>query len=119
MAKNSTYPSSIKALLKSQNCKCSICGNNFNDSDQFEIDHIIPRVMGGGDQVENLQLIHKTCHIVKTRSDVENYKSSLDFKALQRLQAPEASTESKVSKSKHPPSIIIHNSPTKEIYGSE
>ena len=119
LAKNSTYPPSIKALLKSQNCKCGICGNNFNDSDQFEIDHIIPKVMGGSDQVENLQLIHKTCHIVKIRSDVENYKSSLDFKALQRLLAPKDSNESKISKSKHPPSIV-HDIPTsEEIYGSE
>jgi hypothetical protein len=49
---------------------------------------------------------------------VENYKSSLDSKALQRLLAPKDSTD-KISKSKHPPSIV-HDIPTsEEIYGSE
>lgn len=69
MAKHSNYPESIKFLLKRQKTRCKICQKTFAESDRLEIDHIIPKSWGGSDKYENLQLIHKACHIQKTRTD--------------------------------------------------
>lgn len=67
LAKYSTYPESIKFLLKRQKYQCAHCGSKFNETDRMEIDHLIPRRMGGGDQYENLNLIHRTCHVIASR----------------------------------------------------
>lgn len=93
LLKHSTYPSSIKDLLRRQKCKCAVCNTDFIDSDRMEIDHIIPKRMGGGDQIYNLNLVHKTCHIVKTREDIELYKDGLSAAELRRLLAPRINKE--------------------------
>ena len=38
----------------------------------MEIDHIIPKSQGGIDSYTNLQLLHKTCHLNKTKVDMKN-----------------------------------------------
>ena len=57
-------------LLKRQKNLCLWCGIHFQPDDVVEVDHIIPRRSGGKDVYENLQLLHKYCHIAKRRSDV-------------------------------------------------
>lgn len=71
MAKYSPFSSSIRYLFKVQQGKCTLCGGTFTmlDTADWEIDHIIPRSEGGSGSYSNLQLVHKTCHIQKTRSD--------------------------------------------------
>jgi RNA-directed DNA polymerase len=39
------------------------------DKDLLEIDHIIPRSKGGKDEFNNLQLLHRHCHDVKSAND--------------------------------------------------
>lgn len=56
-------------LLKRQKGKCNHCGLFFRDGDIWEIDHYIPRSKGGKDEYNNLQLLHKHCHDVKTAED--------------------------------------------------
>jgi 5-methylcytosine-specific restriction endonuclease McrA len=36
------------------------------DGDRLEIDHIIPRHLGGDNRLMNLQLLHRHCHDQKT-----------------------------------------------------
>ena len=74
MAKYSPFPSSIRHLLKVQNSKCTLCGVKFTPLEvgDWEIDHIIPRDQGGSGSYSNLQLVHKSCHIKKTRSDLRS-----------------------------------------------
>lgn len=59
----------IKRLLKTQNGICSICKVKFLQTDVLEVDHIIPLSHGGSDKYENLQLLHKHCHLKKTKID--------------------------------------------------
>lgn len=40
------------------------------------MDHIIPRKDGGKDTYKNLQLLHKTCHLEKTREEAAEAQSS-------------------------------------------
>jgi RNA-directed DNA polymerase len=39
------------------------------DGEEMEVDHIIPKEMGGSDAIHNLQLLHRHCHDEKTFSD--------------------------------------------------
>jgi group II intron reverse transcriptase/maturase len=56
-------------LLRSQNGKCTWCNEYFTPTDIIEVDHIIPRSKGGSSRYENLQALHKHCHIQKSRID--------------------------------------------------
>ena len=54
-------------ILKRDNFKCVFCGKSpANNSDVIlEIDHIIPIVKGGDNNIENLQTLCKECNIKK------------------------------------------------------
>lgn len=71
--KYSPYSLRITKLLKKQNHSCNWCKKSFTefDSSNWEVDHIIPKVKGGKDSYDNLQLLHKYCHIEKTRGDLK------------------------------------------------
>ncbi len=56
-------------ILKSQSYKCKWCSQKFAYNDVIELDHIIPKVLGGTDKLENLQLLHGYCHDRKTAID--------------------------------------------------
>lgn len=67
--KNSPYSLRVTKLLKKQNQTCTWCKRKFTtfDSTSWEIDHIIPKSKGGKDTYDNLQLLHKSCHLEKTK----------------------------------------------------
>lgn len=59
-------------VFKRDNGKCSVCGcklhldiENWRDSFYMQIDHIIPRRMGGADDMDNLRAICKHCNSTK------------------------------------------------------
>lgn len=56
-------------LLKRQKGKCNVCKLAFRDGDVMEVDHIIPKTLGGKDMYDNLQLLHKHCHHSKSSWD--------------------------------------------------
>ena len=62
-------PTRVAILLKKQKGKCNHCGMYFTDTDLVEVDHIIPKSLGGKEEYKNLQLLHKHCHDSKTASD--------------------------------------------------
>lgn len=66
------HPETTKAigtLLKRQHGKCPWCGLYFKDGDLLEIDHIIPKSLGGTENKTNQQLLHRHCHDLKTAKD--------------------------------------------------
>lgn len=50
-----------KALLERDGKICSICGTKL-DFDNIIVDHIFPRGLGGGDDLNNLRLVCKSCN---------------------------------------------------------
>lgn len=56
-------------LLKQQGGKCAYCRLNFMDGDLLEIDHKVPKSLGGKDSLNNYQLLHRHCHDKKTAND--------------------------------------------------
>lgn len=66
--KTSLSPSFIK-LLKKQKGRCTRCFLYFAPTDIIEIDHIIPKIKGGKNTWDNLQLLHGHCHDAKSAED--------------------------------------------------
>jgi RNA-directed DNA polymerase len=62
-------PNQKAKLLKQQKGKCPWCELRFQEWDVTEIDHKIPRALGGKDEWKNLQLLHRHCHDEKTALD--------------------------------------------------
>ena len=62
-------PVRVAKLLKRQKGKCNHCGNYLKEGDSIEVDHIIPKAMGGKELYENWQLLHRHCHDTKTAND--------------------------------------------------
>jgi RNA-directed DNA polymerase len=57
------------SLLKQQQGRCAFCGLCFREDDVMELDHIIPRHLGGQEGMINLQLLHRHCHDQKTAKE--------------------------------------------------
>ncbi|MEM6622975.1 MAG: HNH endonuclease signature motif containing protein [Pseudomonadota bacterium] len=51
------------------NGKCADCSCKTGGSNGLEWDHIIPLMLGGDDELENLQPLCKACHRAKTKTD--------------------------------------------------
>lgn len=69
--KHPETPKRIAKLLKKHKGKCNHCNNYFMPEDLIEVDHIVPRSEGGSGKYDNLQLLHRHCHDVKTAMDVD------------------------------------------------
>lgn len=69
LEKYDNLPTRTKTLLKRQKMCCAICKRKFTTFDQIEVDHIIPIRSGGKDTYDNLQLLHRQCHVKKTASE--------------------------------------------------
>ncbi len=69
MGKNPQIPTLVATLLKQQKGKCTHCGLYFRENDVLEVDHIIPKSLGGKNEYKNLQLLHRHCHDIKTAND--------------------------------------------------
>ena len=65
-----------RKLIKGQNGYCTWCKRLFTEDSFVEVDHIIPRSLGGKDEYKNLQLLHKNCHIEKSRIDGSQSKKT-------------------------------------------
>lgn len=69
MGKHPEVSTRVATLLKTQKGKCTQCGLYFREEDVLEVDHIIPRSLGGKDDYKNLQILHRHCHDRKTAED--------------------------------------------------
>lgn len=61
-----------------------MCHLIFRPDDLLETDHIIPKSQGGSNEYKNLQLLHRHCHVKKTRLDLEKYKELKILKSLEK-----------------------------------
>ena len=86
----SGIPNRKARLLKVQKGICNYCRLTFKPKDNIEIDHVTPRKAGGKDQYDNLQVLHKHCHDVKTKKDlvaIKRYKVRQEWnKIYQKFQ---------------------------------
>ena len=66
-----------KQLYKAQDRKCNGCGTEF-EIRHFEIDHIIPKSKGGGDYLENYQLLCGSCNKIKGDRTMEYLRMKVE-----------------------------------------
>jgi RNA-directed DNA polymerase len=59
-------------ILRLQKGRCAACGLYLKDGDLIELDHIIPKRLGGTNEWKNLQALHRHCHDRKTALDGSN-----------------------------------------------
>lgn len=52
-----------KKLLKRDGCSCWYCTEFFTEGDFATIEHLVPQSEGGGHQMANLVLAHKSCNV--------------------------------------------------------
>jgi RNA-directed DNA polymerase len=69
LGKHPEVSTRMARLLKKQKGKCNHCGLYLKDGDLVELDHVIPKSLGGKDEYSNLQVLHRHCHDIKTASD--------------------------------------------------
>jgi RNA-directed DNA polymerase len=70
MARHPQLSRSKAVLLKRQQGKCAWCGQWFIRQDELlEVDHVLPRSLGGGHGLTNRMLVHRHCHDQKTARD--------------------------------------------------
>lgn len=60
----------VTNLLQRQKGKCAVCLEQFTPDDRMEVDHITPISKKGKDTYDNLQLLHRHCHVQKTKEDL-------------------------------------------------
>ena len=78
-------PSRKAKLLKQQKGKCPRCELHFLEWDVMEVDHKIPRAIGGKDEWKNLQLLHRHCHDEKTAQDIIEIRKKEHSNFLKKL----------------------------------
>jgi RNA-directed DNA polymerase len=62
LKKHPMLSGTLSKLLQKQQGKCRWCELLFKDGDQIEIDHIVPKSEGGGDELSNKWALHRHCH---------------------------------------------------------
>ena len=61
----------VEKLVKRKNAACTYCGS----TEFLTVDHIIPKVKGGTNEYNNLQILCKRCNTIKgSKSDAEARK---------------------------------------------
>ena len=80
---NKRYKGKLKVedlilIFRNQNSCCAICGIELDDSwgsGEINLDHIIPRFLGGKTTLDNLQFVCKKCNIGKYTGTTLEYVS--------------------------------------------
>jgi RNA-directed DNA polymerase len=71
LSKHPMLKGKLGKLLEKQKGKCRWCDLYFWGNDVVEIDHIIPKSLGGGDEMSNLMALHRHCHDEKHSKRLE------------------------------------------------
>ena len=53
------------------NKKCNHCNKDLKKT-EMQIDHIVPLVVGGSNDIDNLQILCRPCHFSKTKSELDS-----------------------------------------------
>jgi RNA-directed DNA polymerase len=88
MGRHPEMPNREAKLLRQQKGRCTHCGLTFLEGDVMEVDHIIPKAIGGKDEWKNLQMLHRHCHDQKTAVDlieIRKKQNSDNFNKLFQL----------------------------------
>jgi hypothetical protein len=73
----------IETLYKTQREKCFICGRHVDfSSEDWQVDHIIPRAAGGKDDLNNLAVVHRICNQKKSDSNLHVARCMFQYEEI-------------------------------------
>jgi RNA-directed DNA polymerase len=62
-SKKSGYLFKTRSILwRRQKGQCRVCLDSIDNGEQIEIHHLLPRKLGGKDNIDNLAMLHSACH---------------------------------------------------------
>ena len=64
-----------KQLINSKGAVCAICGKPITNMKDCTIDHIIPISKGGLTTIENCQLAHRKCNLIRGNQQFDQHQS--------------------------------------------
>ncbi len=64
-----------QSLWEAQGSTCKLCGAEA-PQEHWEVDHVTPLCVGGGDTPDNLQILCKACHAEKTQLETLSFVES-------------------------------------------
>ena len=86
MGKQSSNRNKLPLMIQQQGGLCGICkGRLPSDITQIQVDHIVPRSLGGTDHLGNLQAVHAHCNLRKGDRPMPSSFAGLDDPWVQRL----------------------------------
>lgn len=88
-------------VLKNAKTRCELCGVS-NDERALEVDHIIPRIRGGQDEISNLQALCYRCNAMKRDRDDTDFRAVRAAYEHTDAECPFCSTDDRT--------ILLHNS---------
>jgi 5-methylcytosine-specific restriction endonuclease McrA len=68
----------IISLLIRDGLNCSRCGGPFTQTERPSLDHLTPRVIGGGDDQVNLTLSHERCNALASNPPLGRRRTKAD-----------------------------------------
>ena len=78
-------PTSHKHLLYGeQEGRCAMC-SSLTEIRLMDVDHVVPRAEGGGDELKNLQLLCRPCNLTKGTSEDSVAKASMIAELKEKL----------------------------------
>lgn len=54
-----------REMAREQDWVCPLCGGDLRDGRQVNVDHIIPKSLGGSNHRDNRQAVHLVCNLKK------------------------------------------------------
>jgi diadenosine tetraphosphate (Ap4A) HIT family hydrolase len=74
-----SVPGSIRyEVLKRARGRCELCGIS-KDEKALEVDHIVPKNLGGADSINNYQALCYSCNAAKRDTDQTDFRGTEDF----------------------------------------
>jgi RNA-directed DNA polymerase len=58
-------------IWKEQQGRCPVCGQPLREEEDWHMHHRVRRADGGGDELENLELLHANCHRQRHSNETE------------------------------------------------
>ena len=62
LKENRRWFGKLRLIWARQKHRCPLCGQPFRDNDDWDLHHIVYKTRGGGDEAENLMMLHPNCH---------------------------------------------------------
>lgn len=51
-----------KRILNAQHGLCALCGYDLSKAKRYDVDHIVPLILGGKNEIENCRVLCRQCH---------------------------------------------------------